>query len=305
MDMCARFTPPSARIVSAGLALVVCSYGNPASAGEKAGVAASASRQQSSATARVRLRAIEADPRRGRAGAIVVEEGALVHTALLYPMDAQGRLQGAGDAHAQASYVLGNLDTAVRAAGTGLDRLVRLHVYVADASVTAAVDRLLAERFSGAAAPAVTIVESRMPHAGALVAMDAVAATPRRATGATSERIAVAGLAPTVGGGAHVAVQPEGPFVIVSGRAAPGEFDAAVRATMEQLRADLKSVGVGLDHVVQVKSFLGDMGRADQLQRLVGGAFDGTGPPQVVTEWRDASLPVEIELVATAPGAPA
>ena len=31
--------------------------------------------------------------------------------------------------------------------------------------------------------------------------------------------------------------------------------------------------------------------------------FQGTAPPQVVTEWRGASLPVEIELVATAPGA--
>lgn len=250
----------------------------------------------------VRLRAIEADPRSGRAAAVVVEEGALVHSALLYPLDAQSRLQGAGDAYAQATYVLGSLDTAVRAAGTGLDRLARLHVYVADASVTAAVDRLLAERFNGAAAPAVTIVESRMPHAGVLVAMDAVAATARTTVGA-SERISVAGLRPTVGAGAHVAVQPEGPFVIVSGRAAPGEFEPAVRATMEQLRADLQGVGLGLDHVVQVKAFLGNMARAEQLQQLVAGAFQGTAPPQVVTEWRDASLPVEIEVVAAAPGA--
>ncbi len=262
-----------------------------------------ASHQESARTEGVRLRAIDADPRRGRAAAVVVEEGALVHSALLYPLDAQARLQGAGDAYAQATYVLGSLDTAVRAAGTGLDRLARLHVYVADASVTAAVDRLLAERFTGAAVPAVTIVESRMPHAGVLVAMDAVAATPRRSgRGGTSERISVAGLRPTVGDGAHVAVQPEGPFVIVSGRAAPGEFEAAVRATMEQLRADLQGVGLGLGHVVQVKAFLGDMARAEQLQRLVAGAFQGTAPPQVVTEWRDASLPVEIEVVADCAG---
>jgi enamine deaminase RidA (YjgF/YER057c/UK114 family) len=262
-----------------------------------------APRQQSPAAASVVLRAIEADPGRGRAAAVVVEQGALVHSTLLSPLDSQMRLRGAGDAYAQAAYVLGTLDTALRAAGTGLDRLVRLHVYVADASVTPAIDRLLAERFGGPTQPAVTIVESRMPHAGVLVAMDAIAATPRQATAGTSERISVAGLPPTVGGGAHVAVQPDGPFVIVSGRAAPGEFDAAVRATMEQLRGDLAGVGLGLDHVVQVKAFLGDMGKADQLQRLVAGTFQGTAPPQVVTEWRDASLPVEIEAVATAPGA--
>ena len=283
MDMSAGFGPPHARLVSAGLVLAVCSYGIPLWAQRDARVAYPAPHQESARTEGVRLRAIDADPRRGRAAAVVVEEGALVHSALLYPLDAQARLQGAADAYAQATYVLGSLDTAVRAAGTGLDRLVRLHVYVADASVTPAVNRLLAERFSGAAVPAVTIVESRMPHAGVLVAMDAIAATPRRATvGAASERISVAGLQPTMGGGAHVAVQPEGPFVIVSGRAAPGEFEAAVRATMEQLRADLQGVGLGLGHVVQVKAFLGDMARAEQLQRLVAGAFQGTAPPQVV-----------------------
>jgi enamine deaminase RidA (YjgF/YER057c/UK114 family) len=233
----------------------------------------------------------------------VVEEGALVHSALLYPLDALGRLQGDGDAYAQATHVLGSLDTALRAAGTGLDRLARLHVYVADASVTSAVDRLLGERFTGPVVPAVTIVESRMPHAGVLVAMDAVAATSRSKAGGTSERIVVTGLRPPAGNGAHVAVQPEGPFVIVSGRAAPGEFEAAVRATMEQLSGDLRTVGLDLGQVVQVKAFLGDMARAEQLQHLVAGAFQGTTPPQVVTEWSDASLPVEIELVATAPGA--
>ena len=144
-----------------------------------------------------------------------------------------------------------------------------------------------------------------MPQAGVLVAMDAVAATPRRAAGGAPARLVVDGLPPPPGGGAHVAVQPDGPFVIVSGRAAPGEFDAAVRGTMEQLRGDLQGVGLGFEHVVQVKAFLGDMARADQLQRIVAGAFQGTAPPQVVTEWRDASLPVEIELVATAPGATA
>ena len=68
-----------------------------------------------------------------------------MHSALLYPLDAQGRLQGDGDAYAQATHVLGSLDTALRAAGTGLDRLARLHVYVADASVTCG-DRSTARR---------------------------------------------------------------------------------------------------------------------------------------------------------------
>ena len=61
-----------------------------------------------------------------------------MHSALLYPVDVQGRLQGGGDAYAQATHVLGSLGTALQAAGTGLDRIARLHVYVADASVKGA-----------------------------------------------------------------------------------------------------------------------------------------------------------------------
>lgn len=251
----------------------------------------------------VRLRAIGPDAPRGRAAAVVVEQGALVHSAAMFPVDGAGRLQGGADAHAQAAYVLSSLEVALRAAGTTLDQLVRLHVYVANASVTPAVDRLLAERFAGAARPAVTIVESRMPRVGVLVAMDAVAATTRRPPAGAPVRLAVEGLPSAIGGGAHVAIQPEGPFVVVSGRAASGEFEPAVRGTLEQLRDDLRGVGLGFEHVVQVKSFLGDMARAERLQHIVAGVFHGTAPPQVVTEWRDSSLPVEIELVATAPGA--
>ncbi len=250
----------------------------------------------------VRLRPVDVDAPRGRAAAVVVEAGALVHSAMLYPVDARGRLQGRDDAYAQAGYVLGRLDTALRAAGTGLDHVARLHVYVANSSVTAAIDRLLAERFTGTT-PAVTLVESGMAVAGVLVAMDAVAATAKTPPAGTPARLIVEGLAPVGGAGAHVAVQPGGAFVIVSGRAAPGDFDSAVRATMAQLRADLQAVGLHFGHVVQVKAFLTDMTRTDRLQHLVASAFEGTAPPQVVTEWRDGSLPVEIELVATAPGA--
>jgi len=261
---------------------------------------------ESGETGAVRLRAIGADARQGVAAAVVVDQGALVHTATMYPVDADGRLRGAGDADAQAAHVLRNLDAALVAAGAQLDQVARLHVYVADASVTSAVERLLAgRRARGASPPAFTLVEARMPRADMLVAMDAVAVTGRRPPPGTPLRLAVKGLAPAAAGGAHVSVQPQGPFVVVSGRAAPGEFEPAVRGTMEQLRDDLRGVGLGFEHVVQVKTFLGDMARAGQVQQIVAGVFNGTAPPQVVTEWRDSSLPVEIELLATAPGAAA
>lgn len=303
MRSCHEAALPTAALVAA--AVMVASVVAVGGGGPVALLSLQAAAQAGEARA-VRLRAIGADLRPGMAAAVVVEQGALVHTATLHPVDAAGRLQGAGDPHAQAAHVLWSLDAALGAAGSSRDQIVRLHVYVADASVTPAIDRLLAARPSaGAASPAVTIVESRMPQAGVLVAMDAVAATTRRPPSDAPLRLVVEGLLPPVGGGAHVAIQPEGPFVVVSGRAAPGDLEVAVRGTMEQLRADLRGVGLGFGHVVQVKTFLGDMSRAGQVQQLVASSFDGAAPPQVVTEWRDASLPVEIELVATAPAATA
>jgi enamine deaminase RidA (YjgF/YER057c/UK114 family) len=261
----------------------------------------SAARVQS--TPDVRLRALGGDPAGGMAAAVVVEEGALVHTALLYSEDRDGQLQGGNDARAQAGRVLANLELALSGAATSLDNLVRLHIYVANPSVTPAIDSLLAERFGGRnRRPAVTFVETAMPQPGVLVAMDAIAATAWDRPAGEAARIVVSGLSQSTPRASHVAIQPASPFVIVSGRAARGEFEPAVRETMAQLRGDLQTAGLTFDHVVQVKSFLGDMVRARRLQEIVAESFGGDRvPPQVVTEWRQDVVPVEIELIATAP----
>jgi enamine deaminase RidA (YjgF/YER057c/UK114 family) len=258
----------------------------------------------SSAAQNVRLRAIGTDDAaRGAARAVVVEDGALVHTALLLSEDADGRLKGEDDVKLQASGVLENLQTALTAARTSVDHLVRLHVYLTDASATPVIERLLAERFAGRHKPAVTFVETAPVRKGVLVAMDAIAATASRGNRARPERHVVRGLAKQARNGAHVAVQPPGPFVAVSGRAAQGAFEAGIAGTMEQLRADLQGVGLSFDHVVQIKSFVGDISRAEQLRDIVAGYFERTAPPQVVTEWLGAGPPAEIELIAAMPGA--
>ena len=255
-----------------------------------------------SSAAQVRLRAIGADDARGTARAIVVESGALVHTALLLPEDPAGRLKGEGDVRLQASHVLDDLRTALAAGRTSLASLVRLHVYLTDASATPVIERLLAERFAGGHKPAVTFVETAPLRKGVLVAMDAIAATASTGNPARPERLVVQGLAKQARNGAHVAVQPQGPFASVSGLAAPGEFEAGIAGTMEQLRAALESVGLSFDHVVQIKSFVKDISRADQLRDIVAGHFKETAPPQVVTEWLGAGPPAEIELIAAMPG---
>src|SRR5688500_14662280 len=200
----------------------------------------------------VRLRSIPADLATGVSGAVVVEEGALVHTALMFPEDREGRLVGGMVATAQAARVLANIELALKAARTTLEHLVRLHVYVADASVTPRIDRLLAARFGGRKAPpAVTLVEPAMPRAGMLVARDAMAATAWSTAPGAATRLTVAALPQRTGRASHAAVQPAGPVVIVSGRAARGDFEPAIRETLAQLRGDLETVGLTFDQVVQ------------------------------------------------------
>jgi hypothetical protein len=53
----------------------------------------------------VRLRSIEGDRATGVSRAVVVEEGALVHTALMFPEDREGRLVGGADATAPGAPV--------------------------------------------------------------------------------------------------------------------------------------------------------------------------------------------------------
>ena len=258
---------------------------------------------QSPSASAVRLRSIDADPATGVARAVVVERGALVHTALMFPEDRAGQLEAPGNAEAQGAAVLANVEHALREARTTLDSLVRLHVYVADGTVTPRIDHLLAERFGRAATkPAVTFVETSMPRTGVMVAMDAVAATAWNPDAGASMRLVSPLLRRATTTASHAAIQPSGPFVVVSGRAAPGEFDAAIRGTLAQLRGDLERVGLDFDRVVQIKSFVRDISEGQRLEEIVAAAFPGvTAPPQVVIESRQGAEPAEIELVATVP----
>jgi enamine deaminase RidA (YjgF/YER057c/UK114 family) len=250
----------------------------------------------------VRLRSIGADPATGVARAVIVEEGALVHTALMLPEDRAGRIVGTGDAGAQVSRVLASVEEALREARTTLASLVRLHVYVASPDVTPQIDRLLAARFARAGAtPAVTFVQTEMPQSGILVAMDAVAATAWTPNPRGVLRLVSPRLRRRTPRASHAAIQPAGAFVIVSGRAAPGDFEQAIRGTLAQLRDDLGTVGLGLEDVVQIKSFVGGVEGAQRLQEIVAESFLPLVPPQVVIAVRQGTEPAEIEIVATAP----
>lgn len=249
--------------------------------------------------AEVALRDVRSNFRPGTAGAVVVEQGALVHTALMLPVDEKNRIVSP-ETRAQAEATLDHIAKILKEAATDLDHLVRLHVYAVNADVVGEVEKLLEERFSGTRQPAVTFVETTMPRDGVQVMLDAIAAVS--SSGSRDPKLlTVDGLPLSQPRASHAAIQPEGPWVSISGRAAPGEFGDAIRDTMEQLRQDLAGMGLGLEDAVQIKSFLRDMPRMQEAEKIIGEFFpDGKVPPLVFTEWRQTSFPAEIELIAAA-----
>ncbi len=231
--------------------------------------------------------------------AVVVGEGALVHTSQLLPLDGRGKIAGKGNAAEQAEKVLDNLALALAEFRSGLDALVKLNVYVSRDDMADTMNKTLARRFPASSRPAVSFVAGPLPHPDALVAIDAVAITPD----ATEEvRYRTSASLKGQPGEAHAALLPAGARVYVSGQAEKGELAEATRKTLESLRTTLKPLRLGDRHIIQVKAFLMPMSDIAVVEKEVT-AFFGKGkvPPLVFVEWKSSKeSPIEIELIAQA-----
>jgi enamine deaminase RidA (YjgF/YER057c/UK114 family) len=239
-------------------------------------------------------RYIESDEATGTSSAVVVGDWPLVHTAQLLPVDAGGEPVAGGMA-LQLGAVLDRLADTLNGVNSRLDRTVKLNLYLASGELTTDALRVLAERFRGRAKPALSLVVTRLPQAGALVAADAVATTdlnPGRSVRVTARR------GP---GGGTAAVVPAGTRIYVAGQAERADtVTEATRKTLASLRATLQYLGRGDGDIVQLKAFLTPMTAATDVQREIA-AFFGRAPmpPVVLVEWRSAATtPIEIELIA-------
>ena len=105
-----------------------------------------------------------------------VVNGGLVFVAGQLPIDPSDPQRPPGDVEEQTERALRNVEAILSAAGSGLDRLLSVTVYVADISlwqrVNAAYGRVL-----GAHRPARAVVPVTQLHHGYLVEIQAVAAT--------------------------------------------------------------------------------------------------------------------------------
>jgi enamine deaminase RidA (YjgF/YER057c/UK114 family) len=247
------------------------------------------------------VRHVRPHPDQGVSAAVVVPaETALVFSTQVVGPESEGQ---AGPPDRVVAGVFDRLDAMLRAGGSGLDRSVRLHVVLGKPDLVPVVHQHLAERFADRDAPALTVVEGALPRPGAWIAADAVATTDAQPpAGLIAWPEVPRGKAAGQIAGAPLAVLPSGPRVFIAGQAEPADdLATATRKTLESLAATLEHLGLGTEQVVQLKAFYLPPESADVVEREVAAFFEGARvPPLVLVEW-ESNLPIEIELVATAP----
>ncbi|MFC8178833.1 RidA family protein [Rhodococcus sp. NPDC057297] len=119
-------------------------------------------------------------PRGHFAHAVSVEgAGPPIYISGLLALDSDGLIVGPNDAEMQTTRILDSLESILAAAGTSVDRLVKLTVYVTDIDDRAAISALRRTRWPNIK-PASTLVEvSGLAADGAVVEIDAIAASPQ------------------------------------------------------------------------------------------------------------------------------
>ena len=105
-----------------------------------------------------------------------VVHGGLVFVSGQLPLDAQGSIVGVDDVEAQTRQTLRNVEAILRAAGSGLDRLVSVTIYITGRRHWAEVNRVYAELL-GTHRPARAIIPVPEIKPGCCIEIQAVATT--------------------------------------------------------------------------------------------------------------------------------
>ena len=225
---------------------------------------------------------------------VLVSDTDLVHSTQL-------TARGTGDLPSQTREVTAALQALLSQAGSGWGNIVKINVYAASDEDAVSVASILDGQFELHCKPSVACVSTPLRHPGSRVAMDVIATVPKSAD--RSNTLSAGFLR-------------SGPRVYISGQAEKGDGTVAdaTRKTMESLGRTLDFLQIEKSNVVQVKCFLNPMSSVSDAEREIAAWFSspknqntgdaaGASPgcPTAFVEWQ-STLPVEIEMVVSAPG---
>ena len=236
----------------------------------------------------------------GTSDAVIVDDVPLVHTTQFLPIDKSGAIIGKGDFIAQFNQVFSNISFALKMAGSNLDQIVKLNIYLSSSNSVPVVLQEISKMFKAGKSPALSFVAGNLSHTDALISADAIAISVK--SNPESVKYFMPQDFSSNQGAARAAILPAGPVVYVSGQAAKGELAEATRATLEQLISTLASIGLEKKDIVQIKSFIRPMSDLQVVEQEFANFFKGTNiPPMVNVEWTSKDPVIEIELIASSP----
>jgi 2-iminobutanoate/2-iminopropanoate deaminase len=230
-----------------------------------------------------------------------VTSGPLVHLSAVGPLDARGTAQGDGVA-AQTRRALENLRERLGAAGTSLDRLAAVMVYLRDAADFAAMNQAYASFFPHDPPTRTTIV---VPPADpkVLVEVSAVALVP----GAERRVVLPAGWKPSLNPYSYGILS--GDTLFLSGLVARnpadnsfagGDVATQTRAVLESAGAILKAAGMTHADVVSARVYIPETADFPAMNEAYRGFFPEPRPARATVQAGLAGRDyvVEITLVA-------
>ena len=196
----------------------------------------------------------------GSSRAVVAPEGAIVTTGQVMPVAPSGDI--ADSPSRQIEQALDNLDRGLKAVDSGLEKVVRLNVYVARAEKRTLVQEALARRFTGEYRPSMTFAVTPFADSRVLVALDAVAMTKASPAKATRSPVAAGRFAYTV--------CPPGGRIYIAGQAESGaDLAEATRKTLASLRSTLAWLGRDDEDILALKAFVAPAAEGETVHKEI------------------------------------
>lgn len=231
--------------------------------------------------------------------AVVVEEGCLLHTVQIFPIDESGKTVSEG-LPLQLQRILVSLNSILQSAGIDESSVIRLQINLSDSSHRDLILASLKHHWGEKPSPALSFVQGKLPIAGVQVAIDAIAAVPAKPERNSVELITSASIPGHTG--TVASILPDRRVMHIAGQAEKGSnVRECTRMTLNHLRQTLEWQTSGWKDVASIKCFLTPMESASEVIEEVDTVCGKNHPPIIFVEWR-SDLPIEIELVASASG---